>query len=115
MDKKELIAKANEAMKACGKRELSLDEMDKVSGGADGAWINGVFMSEADLNSLGQYWTDQFGYDIAAHMFCELTGISKREIKDCNCGTGSDKDSMSVLVNRYMKILDNLEEKGHSW
>ena len=91
MDKKELMAKANEAMKACGKRELSLDEMDKVSGGADGAWINGVFMSEADLNSLGQYWTDRFGYDIAADMFCELTGISKREIKDCNSGLNAAK------------------------
>ena len=33
MDKKELMAKVNEALKANGERELSLDEMEEVPGG----------------------------------------------------------------------------------
>ena len=36
---KEMMDKANEILKASGKRELCLDEMDKVSGGAN-FWID---------------------------------------------------------------------------
>ena len=39
MDNKEMMNKADDMMKVNGPREMSLDEMDKVSGGAN-FWID---------------------------------------------------------------------------
>ena len=64
---KEMMAKVNEAMKANGMRELSLDEMDKVSGGAkeapDDFRVCG--MTQLEAGSLLQAIVDYFGIDIA--------------------------------------------------
>ncbi len=113
--KKEVMDSFNEFTKNHGTRELSIDEMGKVNGGADGGWINGVYMSEQEIYDLGIAMASSFGYDIAAAAFCEMTGLSKNEIKDCHHGGSSDLTNMGTLVNRYMKILDNIEDHGHSF
>ena len=106
---KEMMGKVNEFLKASGKRELSLDEMDKVVGGVDPEF-------EAQAYKLGMTLVDAFPYDVAASVYCDMFGISQREAKNfATIGGASDKDKMSALINRHMKILDNLEEKGHSY
>ena len=103
-----MMGKVNELLKANGKRELSLDEMDKVVGGVDPEY-------EAQAYKLGMTLVDAFPYDVAASVYCDMFGISQREAKNFATIGGSDKDKMSALINRHMKILDNLEEKGHSY
>ena len=106
---KEMMGKVNELLKANGKRELSLDEMDKVVGGVDPEF-------EAQAYKLGMTLVDAFPYDVAASVYCDMFGISQREAKNfATIGDASDKDKMSALINRHMKILDNIEEKGHSY
>ena len=64
---KEMMGKVNELLKANGKRELSLDEMDKVSGGAkeapDDFRVCGLTQLEA--GRLLQAIVDTFGIDVA--------------------------------------------------
>ena len=96
-----------------GMRELSMDEMDKVSGGT-GQWVNGVYMDEGAINDYANVLINNYCYDVAAEMYCKTFGLSPQEIKACK-RSGSDADSMSVLVYRHMQILDNLEKKGHSY
>ena len=106
---KEMMGKVNELLKANGKRELSLDEMDKVVGGVDPEF-------EAQAYKLGMTLVDAYPYEIAASVYCDMFGISQREAKNfATIGGASDKDKMSALINRHMKILDNIEEKGHSY
>ena len=105
---KEIMDKVNEMMKAHGKRELSLDEMDKVSGGVDPEF-------EEKAYNLGMAMVGSFPYDVAASAYCEIFGLSQREAIDFGKGGGSDKDKMGALIHRHMQILDNLEKKGHSY
>ena len=49
---------------------------------------------------------------IAADMFCELTGMSKYEIKYTSRGGASPKENIGYLIYLYMQILDYLEDKG---
>ena len=105
---KEMMGKVNELLKANGKRELSLDEMDKVVGGVDPEY-------EAQAYKLGMTLVDAYPYDIAASVYCDMFGLSQREAIDFGKGGGSDKDKMGALIHRHMQILDHLEEKGHSY
>ncbi len=97
-----------------GMRELSMDEMDKVSGGT-GQWVNGVYMDEGAINDYANVLINNYCYDVAAEMYCKTFGLSPREIKDTHNGGVSDKENMKLLVYRHMQILDNLEKKGHSY
>ena len=107
---KEMKAKIDEVLKTNGKRELSLDEMDKVSGGTD-ILMNGNVVSEAEAYNVAMALFDQFGYDIAAEMFCTMTNIDKYEIKRTRRRDASDKESMELLVYRCAQIYD----KGHGY
>ena len=91
-------------------RELSLDEMDKVSGGTD-ILMNGNVVSEAEAYNAAMALVDQFGYYIAADMFCTMTKISKNEIKNTYKGGCSEKENMKLLVYRCMQIYD--KEHGY--
>ena len=105
---KEIMDKVNEMMKAHGKRELSLDEMDKVSGGVDPEF-------EEKAYNLGMAMVGSFPYDVAASAYCEIFGLSQREAIDFGKGGGSDKDKMGALIHRHMQILDNIEKNGKSY
>ena len=105
---KEIMDKVNEMMKAHGKRELSLDEMDKVSGGVDPEF-------EEKAYNLGMAMVGSFPYDVAASVYCDIFGLSQREAIDFGKGGGSDKDKMGALIHRHMQILDNIEKNGKSY
>ena len=95
-------------------RELSLDEMDKVSGGTD-VLVNGTVWSEGEVYDLAMAMVDSFGYDVAAATFCEMTGLDPYESKRTHKGGCSDKENMKLLVYRCMQIYDNIAKKGHSY
>ena len=46
----EIMAKVNEVLKAHGRRELSMDELDEVVGGKGDGVMNGVKYSEQEFN-----------------------------------------------------------------
>ena len=91
-------------------RELSLDEMDQVVGGTD-ILMNGNVVSELEAYNVAMALVDQFGYDIAADMFCTMTKIDKYEIKRTRIGGESDKENMKLLVYRCAQICS----KGHGF
>lgn len=72
---KEMKAKIDEVLKTNGKRELSLDEMDRVSGGSIPAdyRINGYTVAEA--GGILQSVYDQFGLDVAEAFAIEFFGV----------------------------------------
>ena len=111
---KDAMAKVNEVLKANGKRELSMDEMDKVVGGTD-VLVNGTVKSEGEVYDLAMAMVDSFGYDVAADAFCTMTGLDPYEIKRTRKGGCSDKENMQLLVYRCMQIYDNIHDKGHSY
>ena len=75
----EIKAKVNEILKTRGIREVSMDEMDKVSGG----WgsennpleinINGAQVDEATFNNMVLEVMNSFGYDVALEVAQDLT------------------------------------------
>ena len=95
-------------------REVSMEEMNKVSGGADGVYVKGNYVTERQVYDTAMALLDTWGYDIATDMFCTNFGLSKHEIPSQRHDR-SDKDNMEILVNRLMKIYDNIEDKGYSY
>ena len=107
---KEMQAKVEEFVKSYGRRELSMEELEQVSGGTD-VLVNGTVMSEGEVYDLAMSVVDAFGYDVAADAFCTMTGLSPYEIKRTRKGGCSDKENMQLLVYRCMQIYD----KGHGF
>lgn len=72
---KEMKAKIDEVLKTNGKRELSLDEMDRVSGGSFPAdyRINGYTAAEA--GGMLQVVYDNLGLDVAEAFAIEVFGV----------------------------------------
>ena len=72
---KEMKAKIDEVLKTNGKRELSMDEMDRVSGGSFPAdyRINGYTAAEA--GGMLQVVYDNLGLDVAEKFAIEVFGI----------------------------------------
>ena len=97
---KEMMDKINEVLKANGKRELSMDEMDKV--------VGGIFIPQTDeekkqLIDLAYALTDSFGFDVALEMFMKTTGYDT--YRDGVSG-GTDRDKMGVVLNGYFTMLE---------
>ena len=111
MDKKELMAKVNEALKANGKRELSLDEMDKVSGG----WgsennpheinIEGAKVDEATFNNLIMHVMDSFGYDVALEVAQDLTNYPFVE-EGRHTSRKSNKGNMEQVLKDFWYTVE---------
>ena len=92
------------------KRELSLDEMDKVSGGVD-ILMDGSVVSEAEAYNMAMSLISAFGYDVAAEMFCKMTQLDPYESKRVHRGDLSDKENMKLLVHRCVQIYS--KEHGY--
>ena len=77
--KPEIKAKVDEFLKTHGRRELSMDEMDRVSGGIGSQnnpheiYIEGVKVDEAAFNNMIIDVMDSFGYDVALQVAQDLT------------------------------------------
>ena len=72
---KEMKAKIDEVLKTNGKRELSMDEMDRVSGGSFPAdyRINGYTAEQA--GGMLQSVYDNLGLDVAVAFAIEVLGV----------------------------------------
>ena len=97
-------------------RELSMDEMDKVSGGGDGkgyaAAIDGKGYSEDFVLSMGRNMAETFGFDVAADTLIAMFGLHPHE-KD-KCGGSNDVERIEVLVNRIFTINEHVQDYGTS-
>jgi len=76
---KEMKAKIDEILKTNGMRELSMDEMDRVSGGSFPAdyRVNGYTAAEA--GGMLQTVYDQFGLDVAEAFAIEVFGVKSND------------------------------------
>ena len=76
---KEMKAEIDEVLKTNGKRELSLDEMDRVSGGSFPAdyRVNGYTAEEA--GGMLQAVYDNFGLDVAEKFAIEVFGVKTND------------------------------------
>ena len=103
---KELMDKMNEALKVNGKRELSMDEMDKVSGGGLDYYtlIDGTKATEPQLTDAFRTLCGQIGYDSASIIFCQMTGLS---VGDASMYSGTDMEKMNLLLNHFYTNKDN--------
>ena len=81
-------------------RELSLDEMDKVSGG----YVPKTDEERKQLADMFYAMTDSYGFDVALGMFVQTTGYKTYSagVK----GGGTDRDKMGVVLNGYFTMLD---------
>ena len=77
-------------------RELSLDEMDKVSGG--GYYIPQTDEEKKQLIDFAYALTDSFGFDVALDMFMKTTGY---ETYRYGVSGGTDREKMGVVLNGY--------------
>ena len=83
-------------------RELSMDEMDKVSGG----YIPQTDEEKKQLIDLAYALTDAFGFDVALEMFMKTTGYDTYRDGVGVKGGGTDRDKMGVVLNGYFTMLD---------
>ena len=108
---KELMAKINEALKANGRRELSMDDLDKVVGGESCReyypLADGTIVTEGELTTHFRTLANMMGYNATAMIFCDMTGLAHSTISECQSGSGKDIDSMDLLLNRFFNAHDN--------
>ena len=97
---KEMQAKVEEFVKSYGRRELSMDEMDKVVGGY---YIPQTDEEKKQLIDLAYALTDSFGFDVALEMFMKTTGYDT--YRDGVSG-GTDRDKMGVVLNGYFTMRE---------
>ena len=113
---KDTKAKAEEFIKKNSVHELNLDDLENVSGGADGIYAsNGRYYTEKEILDLGREMARNFGFDIAGEVMCNFLRVSVIEARNIKRGDISDVDKMDVLINRIFCIYDRLEKTGHSY
>ena len=113
---KEMQAKVEEFVKSYGKRELSMDELDKVNGGWETLRaVNGQYYTGAQIGDLAYSMVDAFGWDVAGESICIFLGGSPNEARNIKGGGISDKGKMDILLANIEQIMDRLEESGHSY
>ena len=103
---KEMKAKIDEVLKTNGKRELSLDEMDRVSGGSFPAdyTVNGYTAAEA--GGMLQAVYDNFGLDVAEKFAIEVFGVKTNDWR------GYMQASADLNAGRY--AVDMIWNKGYN-
>ena len=103
---KEMKAKIDEILKANSKRELSMDEMERVSGGSFPAdyRVNGYTAEEA--GGMLQAVYDQFGLDAAEAFAIEFFGVKSNDWRKYM------KASADLNAGRY--AVDMIWNKGYN-
>ena len=97
---KEMQAKVEEFVKSYGKRELSMDELDKVVGGY---YVPNTDEEREQLAEMFYAMTDSFGFDVALDMFMETTGYDTYRY---GVSGGTDRDKMGVVLNGYFTMRE---------
>ena len=103
---KEMKAKIDEILKTNGKRELGMDEMDRVSGGSFPAdyRINGYTAAEA--GGMLQAVYDNFGLDVAEAYAIEVFGVKTNDWRNYM------RASADLNAGRY--AVDMIWNKGYN-
>ena len=94
---KEMQAKVEEFVKSYGRRELSMDELDKVVGGY---YVPQTDEEKKQLIELAYALTDSFGFDVALEMFMKTTGYDT--YRDGVSG-GTDRDKMGFVLGSSLQ------------
>ncbi len=112
-----MMDKINDNMNANGQQKLSMEDLENVNGGVDGLYAtDGTYHSKADILNLGHTLAQNFGYDIAGGVICEMFGVSPSEAKRINKdGVSNDTDKMDWLIHQMFLIYDRIEDSGHSY
>ena len=98
-----------------GRQALSDDMAEQVVGGElAGLFLNGKFVDKETVYNLFLNTTDQFGYDIAANVFCEASGFSKTEIAK-HYGGGTDMQRMYALITQCFTTFDKIQNGGKTF
>ena len=98
-----------------GRQALSDDAAEQVVGGElAGLFLNGKFVDKETVYNLFLNMTDQFGYDIAANVFCEASGFSKTEIAK-HYGGGTDMQRMYALITQCFTTFDKIQNGGKTF
>ena len=100
---KEMKAKVDEFLKTNGRRELSMDEMDRVNGGSIPAnyRINGYTVAEA--GGILQSVYDQFGLDVAEAFAIEVFGVKSndwRQYMQASAGLNAGRYAVDMIWNK---------------
>lgn len=100
---KEMQAKIDEILKANSRRELSLDEMDRVSGGSIPAdyRINGYTAAEA--GGMLQAVYDSLGLDVAEAFAIEVFGVKTKdwgEYMRASAGLNAGRYAVDMIWNK---------------
>ena len=102
-------------MSELNKRELSMEEADKVVGGKaipgpqkGTVLVDGKLVTEYDFYNAYMELTRLFGYDIAINQFYINTGFTCTEMNPQYHwgGDKSDLDKMDIVLNRFWLIMD---------
>ena len=100
---KEMKAKIDEVLKTNGRRELSMDEMDRVSGGSFPAdyRINGYTAAEA--GGMLQAVLDNFGLDVAEKYAIEVFGVKTADwgrFMRASAGLNAGRYAVDMIWNK---------------
>lgn len=98
----DIMEKINEVLKAHGKHELSLDDLEQVAGGKGDGVINGVQFSEAEFNDLWISMAKSCGYEVAVQMLMTMTGYQPPQEGPLHVWGGeTDEEKMSAVLYTY--------------
>ena len=110
---KNIMEKVNEVLKAHGRRELSLDEQDKVVGGSvekgptpRTVYLNGQLIDEVGFNAIFINMTKTAGLDVAIKALYNMTGFSCTAMRET--GTTNPLDAMDVILNQFWLAIDEI-------
>ena len=108
-------------MKEFDKRELKMDEADKVVGGMvipgpekNTVYIDGVVVDCPDFNNAYQALVSQFGFEIALDQFHRNTGFECTEMRSTYGWNGnySAHDKMDIILQQFWLIMNGEKSFG---
>ena len=98
-----------------GRQALSDDMAEQVVGGMNGLYLNGVWTPEEEVYDLFINMAGAYNFDVAANVFCEMTGFDKNEIAAARSGNQSDKENMYCLITQCFTTFDKIQNGGKTF
>ena len=113
---KEMMAKIEEFVKEYSRRELNMEEIEQVVGGElGGLFLDGRYTPREDVYNMFLNMADIYGYNIAADVFCRMTGFATNEIAKAHRGGSSDKENMYTLITQCFTTFDKIQNGGKTF
>ncbi len=96
----------DEFLKAHGTVKLSLDDLDKVSGG--GSWdtitVNGIEMGMKDFNDQMIAIADALGFSVAAKVFEDMTGFPCDGSRALDCAHSNHVNDRRLMAEALQEF-----------